>query len=123
MVPVVLLWGEKSILTKMLLDTGATRTFVLPWMMRRLGAPVVEKEQPVKGAGGSIRAREGTVQISLLKARGFGQPAAPTKECPVLVPVLDDALPFPVLGRKPFFQGYEIVLREREGEIIFRSIH
>jgi hypothetical protein len=123
MVPILLSWGEKSIPTKMLLDTGATRTFVLPWMMRRLGAPVGDKEQPVKGAGGSIRVKEGTVNMSLLKSHRFGQPESPTKECQVLVPVLEDALPFPVLGRKPFFQGYEVVLRERAGEFVFRTVH
>jgi hypothetical protein len=122
MVPVALSWNGKSLRTKMLLDTGATTTFIMPWMARRLGLTLGDKDQLAKGAGGSITVRPSEVEMQLLKTGRFG-PAPPVVRCHVLVPAKEDALPFAVLGRKPFFQRFEIILRERDGEFVFRSIH
>jgi hypothetical protein len=122
MVPVLLSWNGKSIRTKMLLDTGATTTFLMPWMARRLGMAVEEKEQIAKGAGGSLKVRPSVVDIELLKSGRYGKPP-PVVRCPVLIPNGEDSLPFAVLGRKPFFQKFEIVIRERDGEFVFRTVH
>ena len=41
----------------------------------------------------------------------------------VKVPTEPDSIPFPVLGRKPFFCWYDIQIRERKEEIIPRGIY
>lgn len=42
MVPVVLSWGTKGFRTKMLLDTGATSTFLIPDIAEYLGLEILE---------------------------------------------------------------------------------
>lgn len=74
------------------------------------------------GAGRAFQVREATVEIQVEVGHRFGHD--PERHVvPVKVPTEPDAIPFPVLGRKPFFSWYEITIREHREEIVLRRVH
>lgn len=122
MIPVVLSWGDQGFRTKMLLDTGATSTFLIPDIAEYLGLAVTGEPTEAHGAGRAFTVRDAEVEIQLEVSHSFG--AEPEKHrIPVKVPTEEDAIPFPVLGRKPFFGWYEITIRERKEEVILRRTY
>jgi hypothetical protein len=121
-IPVVLSWGKQGFRTKMLLDTGATSTFLIPDIAEYLGLELSGEPSEAHGAGRAFAVRDAEVEIQLEVAHSFGQPPE-RHRIPVKVPTEADAIPFPVLGRKPFFGWYEITIRERREEIVLRRIY
>lgn len=119
MLPVRLSWGEEALKTKMLLDSGATTSFILPWMAEVLGLKVTGDPYEAKGAGGGLMVRQSRVDIQVIK-RGIPDAATPPRPLPVLVPSDEDALPYGVIGREPFFRWYEVIFRQSEEEVVLR---
>ena len=122
MIPVVLSWGAKGFRTKMLLDTGATTTFLIPDIAEYLGLEVTGEPTEAHGAGRAFRVRDAEVEVQLEVGHAFG-PSPEKHRIPVKVPTEADAIPFPVLGRKPFFGWYEITIRELREEIVLRRVY
>jgi predicted aspartyl protease len=122
MIPVVLSWRGKGLRTKMLLDTGATTTFLIPDLVEYLELELSGEPKEAHGAGRMFLTRDAEVDIQLEVARQFG--AEPeTHRIAVKVPAEADAIPFPVIGRKPFFHFYEISIREREEQVVLRRVY
>jgi hypothetical protein len=65
--------------------------------------------------------RDTEVEIQLEVGHQFGGQTEKHR-VPAKVPTDPDAIPFPVLGRKPFFNWYEIVIRETSEEIVLRRV-
>jgi hypothetical protein len=122
MLPVIISWEGKGFRTRMLLDTGATTSFLVPDIAEYLGLELTGEPTEAHGAGRAFLVRDAKVDIQLETGRKFG-PEPEKHRIPVKVPTEDDAIPFPVLGRKPFFQWYEIVIRELKEEIVLRRVY
>lgn len=122
MIPVILTWRGKGFRTRMLLDTGATSTFLIPDIVEYLGLTVRGQPSEAHGAGHTFTVRDSEVEIQLEVGHQFGG-STEKHTVPVKVPTDPDAIPFPVLGRKPFFNWYEIVIREAGEEIVLRRVH
>lgn len=106
----------------MLLDTGATSTFLIPDIAEYLELNVTGEPAEAHGAGRAFSVRDAEIEIQLEVGHSYGQ--SPEKHrIPVKVPTESDAIPFPVLGRKPFFSWYEITIRELREEIVLRRVH
>jgi hypothetical protein len=119
MVPVVLSWNGKGRRFKMLLDSGATTSFLIPDIAEYLALAVTGEPTEAHGAGRTFWVRDAVVEVQLEVSHAFG--AQPEKHrIPVKVPTDSDAIPFPVLGRKPFFTLYEVTFREAREEIVLR---
>jgi hypothetical protein len=121
MLPVILSWGNRTLKTKMLLDTGAGVCFILPWMARHLHLKMEEGEGFAPGAGGQIRVQASKLNLQPAVRDTDGRPARPRLIEHVLIPAEEDSLPFPMLGRHPFFWWYDIELREMDEQFILRE--
>jgi hypothetical protein len=122
MIPVSYSWKGKGMRTKVLLDTGATTSFLIPDIAEYLGLELTGDPTEAHGAGRAFEVREARVEIQLEVSQRFG--ATPERhEITVKVPTEPDAIPFPVMGRKPFFLWYEITIREVREEIVLRRVH
>ncbi len=108
--------------TKVLLDTGATSSFLIPDIAEYLGLELTGLPTEAHGAGQTFTVREAKVEVQLEVAHRFG--VAPERhEIVVKVPTDPEAIPFPVLGREPFFLWYEITIREAQEEIVLRRVY
>jgi hypothetical protein len=121
MIPVILSWAGKGFRTKMLLDTGATSTFLIPDIVEYLGLEVTGEPTEAHGAGRAFAVQDAQVDIQLEVGHLFGGKTEQHR-VPVKVPTEADAIPFPVLGRKPFFSWYEISIRELNEQIVLRRV-
>lgn len=121
MLPVVLSWGGRSLKTKMLLDTGAGVSFILPWMAKELRLEQDGGNRVAPGAGGNMRVRSSKVRIQPAVLDTAGRPARRRLMEFVLVTADDDSLPFPMLGRHPFFNWYDVEIRETDDVFVLRE--
>ncbi|MBM4250003.1 MAG: hypothetical protein FJ149_11375 [Euryarchaeota archaeon] len=121
MLPVVLSWGDRTLKTKMLLDTGAGVSFILPWMARHLGLTIDGGDRVAPGAGGEMRVRSSKVDIRPAVLDTRGRPARCRRLGFVLVTEDDDTLPFPMLGRHPFFNWYDVEIKEKDDVFILKE--
>ena len=121
MLPVILSWGNRTLKTKMLLDTGAGVCFILPWMARHLHLRMEGGEGIAPGAGGKIRVQAAAINLQPALRDTNGRPARQRLIEHVLIPTDEGALPFPMLGRHPFFWWYDIELREMDELLILRE--
>jgi len=121
MLPVILSWGKRTLKTKMLLDTGAGVCFILPWMARHLHLKMDDSEGVAPGAGGKIKVLSSKLNLQPALRDTQGRPARTHLIEHVLIPEQDDKLPFPMLGRHPFFWWYDIELRELDEQFILRE--
>ncbi len=122
MIPVILSWKGKGMRTKALLDTGATSTFLIPDIAEYLGLELSGNPTEAHGAGRAFSVREAKVEVQLETSRQ-SRPGPETHTIDVKIPTEPDAIPFPVLGRKPFFHFYEITIRERKEQIVMRRVY
>lgn len=122
MVPVILSWKGKGMRTKALLDTGATSTFLIPDIAEYLGLEQSGSPTEAHGAGRAFSVREAKVEVQLETGRQ-SRLGTETHTIDVKIPTEPDAIPFPVLGRKPFFYWYEITIRERKEQIVLRRVY
>lgn len=107
--------------TKMLLDTGAGVSFILPWMARHLGLTIDGGDRVAPGAGGEMRVRSSKVDIRPAVLDTRGRPARCRRLGFVLVTEDDDTLPFPMLGRHPFFNWYDVEIKEKDDVFILKE--
>jgi hypothetical protein len=121
MLPVILSWGKRTLKTKMLLDTGAGVCFILPWMARHLHLKMDDSQGVAPGAGGKIKVLSSKLYLQPALRDTEGRPARTHLIEHVLIPEQDDKLPFPMLGRHPFFWWYDIELRELDEQFILRE--
>jgi hypothetical protein len=121
MLPVILSWGGRTLKTKMLLDTGAGVSFILPWMARELRLEVDGGNRVAPGAGGDMRVRSSKVNIRPAVLDTRRKPARRRLLGLVLVTEDDDSLPFPMLGRHPFFNWYDVEIREKDEVFVLRD--
>jgi hypothetical protein len=121
MLPVILSWGDRTLKTKMLLDTGAGVSFILPWMARQLRLEVDGGDRVAPGAGGDMRVRSSKVNLQPAVLDTDRKPARCQLMEFVLVTADDDSLPFPMLGRHPFFNWYDVEIREKDDVFILKE--
>lgn len=107
----------------MLLDTGATTTFLTPDIAEYLGLELTGEPTEAHGAGRAFQVRNARVEVQLELSRRFVSAELEKHTIDVKVPTEADAIPFPVLGRKPFFSYYEITFREVEETIVLRRVY
>lgn len=119
MLLVRLSWNGRALKTRMLLDTGATTSMILPWMAEVLGLTMQGDPFDATGAGGKLKVRVSEVDIQIPR-RGLGDADQPVKLLPVLVTVEPDAIPYGVLGRDPFFKWFEVIFRQADEEVVLR---
>jgi predicted aspartyl protease len=121
MVTVILSWKGQSLETGMLMDTGATTTFLLPWVEEALGLEAAHGDTVAHGAGGSLKVRPSRVNLQIAARDTHGRASTSHLLDPVLILDSDEALPFSVLGRRPFLEWYELTVREPKGEFVLRE--
>lgn len=121
MLPVILSWGKRTLKTKMLLDTGAGVSFIPPWMARELRLDIDRSERVAPGAGGDMRVQSSKVNIQPAVLDTRRRPARRRLMEFVLVTADDDSLPFPMLGRHPFFNWYNVEIREKDDLFILKE--
>ena len=121
MLPVILSWGGRTLKTKMLLDTGAGLSFILPWMARELRLDMDGGDRVAPGAGGDMRVRSSKVNLQPAVLDTGRRPARCRLLDLVLVTADDDSLPFPMLGRHPFFNWYNVEIREKDDVFILKE--
>jgi hypothetical protein len=121
MLPVILSWGNRTLKTKMLLDTGAGVCFILPWMARHLHLKMDGGEGAAPGAGGMIKVKASRLHLQPAVRDAQGRPARRRLVEHVLIPADEESLPFPMLGRHPFFWWYDIELRELDEMFVLRE--
>ena len=121
MLPVILSWGKRTLKTKMLLDTGAGVCFILPWMARHLHLKMDDSEGVAPGAGGKIKVLSSKLNLQPALRDTQGRPARTHLIEHVLIPEQDDKLPFPMLGRHPFFWWYDIDVREKDELFVLKE--
>lgn len=121
MLPVILSWGNRTLRTKMLLDTGAGVCFILPWMARHLHMKMDSDEGVAPGAGGQIRVQASKVRLQPAVRDSKGRPAPSRLIEHVLIPTEEDMLPFPMLWRHPFFWWYDIDVREKDELFVLKE--
>jgi hypothetical protein len=119
MASTVLTWKGKKQRALMLVDTGATRTFLLASLADLLSLDISSEIQTAQAGGGTLKVRRAKVGLSLEEPAEGGRIGRTHILDPVLV-VEEGALPFPVLGRKPFLRWYDLKLSEFEQEF---SLH
>jgi predicted aspartyl protease len=112
MAKAVLSWKGEKATVDMLLDTGANRTFLLSGMAERLGLEVSADTQTAMAGGGTLKVRKAKVEVTLMEPLPNGRVGRKHLVDPVLISE-EGALPFPVLGRKPFLRWYDLKLSER----------
>jgi predicted aspartyl protease len=112
MAKAVLSWKGEKASVDMLMDTGANRTFLLSGMAERLGLEVSSETQTAMAGGGTLKVRRAKVEVTLMEPLPNGRIGRKHLVDPVLI-AEEGALPFPVLGRKPFLRWYDLKLSER----------
>ncbi len=103
------------------MDTGAGVSFILPWMAKELRLDVDGGDSVAPGAGGNMRVRSSKVNIQPAMLDTSRKPAQCRLMEFVLVTAQDDSLPFPMLGRHPFFNWFDIEIRERDDVFILKK--
>jgi hypothetical protein len=121
MLPVVLSWGDRTLKTKMLLDTGAGVSFILPWMAKELRLDIDRGDRVAPGAGGDLRVQSSKVRLQPAILDTRRKPAKCHLMEFVLITADDDSLPFPMLGRHPFFNWYDVEIREKDDVFILKE--
>ena len=121
MLPVILSWGDRTLKTKMLLDTGAGVSFIPPWMAKELRLDIDRSDRVAPGAGGNLRVQSSKVNIRPAVLDTKRRPARSRLMEFVLITADDDSLPFPMLGRHPFFNWYDVEIREKDGVFILNA--
>ena len=121
MLPVVLSWNGRALKTKMLLDTGAGVSFILPWMARQFGLELTDTGGVAPGAGGEMRVRSTKLDLRPAVLDLDRRPAKARRMDFVLVTEDDDSLPFPMLGRHPFFNWYDVEIRETDDVFVLKE--
>lgn len=116
MATVVLSGMGERIRVKLMVDTGASRTFLPDRIAKKLKLDLTPSSQQTQAGGGSLKVQIASVGISLADA----DPDGPVGKEHLLNPVLivdDDALPFPILGRSPFLNWYRLMISELDKEL------
>ncbi len=127
MVPMVLSWRGHPLEVSMLLDTGSDSTFLRASLARELGLEVSPPDRHIRGAGpdesGWFSASPSKVYGSIDQLDTHGKRGRPHLLDPVIIPVSDDVLPMSVLGREPFMETYEVIIRQKEQKFVLRELH
>jgi len=121
MLPVVLSWGKRTLKTKMLLDTGAGVSFIPPWMAKELRLDIDGRDRVAPGAGGNLRVQSSKVNIRPAVLDTKRRPARSRLMEFVLITADDDSLPFPMLGRHPFFNWYDVEIKEKDDVFVLKE--
>lgn len=122
MVPVRLRWKGDPVETDMMMDTGATVSVLPPTMAARLELELGPPGHPGKGLGGEVAVRPSKVRLQLAAKDTLGVAGRDWLLEPVLVAASDEVVPVPILGRRPFLQHYELIVREDKGEFVLREL-
>ena len=127
MVPMVLSWRGHPLEVSMFLDTGSDSTFLRTSLARELGLEAGPPDRHVRGAGPGksawFPASPSKVYGSIDHVDTSGKRGRPHLLDPVTIPVSDEALPMSVLGREPFMEAYEIIIRQKQREFVLRELH
>jgi predicted aspartyl protease len=115
MATAVLSGKHEKLRIKLLVDTGANRTFLPEWIARRLDLDLAPAPRDAQVAGGTLKVQASRVTISLADPDPDGRVGRTHVLDPVLI-VDDTSLPFPVLGRQPFLHWYRLVVTESNQE-------
>jgi predicted aspartyl protease len=120
MATAVLSGEDESIRVKLLVDTGASQTFLPTRIARKLKLQLVPSARSTEVAGGTMKIHVGRVRISLADPHPEGRVGRSHVINPVMV-VDDTAIPFPVLGREPFLRWYRLTVSEVDREITLQE--
>jgi len=116
MATAVLSGDKESIRVKLLVDTGASQTFLPHRIARKLKLDLIPTSHYTEVAGGTMKIHVGRVKISLADPNPEGRVGQAHVLNPVMI-VDDAAIPFPVLGRRPFLRWYKLTVSEVDREI------
>ena len=121
MVPVRLRWKGDPIEIVMMMDTGATLSVLPPKMAKDLGLELGPPGHPGRGLGGDVAVRPSKVRPQLAVRDRLGVVGRDWPLDPVMVAASDEAVPVPILGRRPFLRHHELIVREDKGEFVLRE--
>jgi predicted aspartyl protease len=112
-IPVTLSWDGKVITVVALLDSGSDFSSIPVSLAEALGLVISNKEREIVGIGGKIKTKTSQVNMSVEDIHLGRMPIEVTES-----PELD----FPIIGRIPFFQIFDITFRENSNRIILNKI-
>jgi len=112
-IPVTLSWNGKTITVVALLDSGSDFSSIPKDLAEALGLIISSKEREVVGVGGKIKTKSSQVNITIENIHLGRIPIEVTE---------DPQLDFPIIGRIPFFQIFDITFRENSNRIILNKI-
>jgi hypothetical protein len=122
MVHARLWWRGEPTLVDMMMDTGATLTLLPPWLAKVLDLDLGPPGPPGKGIGGSVDLRPSKVVFQLATKDTHGHEGRARELWPVMVASSDEAVPVPLLGRRPFLLHHELIVNETAGEFVLREL-
>jgi len=115
-VPVTLYHKDKKQDVAMLLDSGADSTLIPLGLAKYLGLDLTGEKDTTQGVGGNIETIQSKVSIKI----GRGSEIHKLTNVPVIVADNDDWL---ILGRRGFFNKFNITFKENETKIIIRKVN
>lgn len=114
---VALSWKGPPAHDTMLVDTGAESSFLTPDIAAFLELEL-GKERWVYPIGQKFKARASQVRIQLVSADGG---RSVPRMLDILVPLENELLEVPIIGRSPFLDSYELTLRNWKRELVLRE--
>jgi predicted aspartyl protease len=115
-------WGRAHLETKMVVDTGSTFSVLPSDMAEILGLPLAERTLERAAVGGPVPARGSKVHLQVLSPDLAAKTLLSFRLNPVLVTERGRDTPVALLGRKPFFERYELILREKRQEFVLQEV-
>jgi predicted aspartyl protease len=112
-IPITLSWNGKAITVVALLDSGSDFASIPKDLAEALGLIMSSKEREVVGVGGKVRTKASQVNMTVENIHLGRIPIEITEYL---------QLDFPIIGRIPFFQIFDITFRENSNRIILNKV-
>ncbi|MDE1821868.1 MAG: aspartyl protease family protein [Euryarchaeota archaeon] len=114
-------WGRSHLETRMVIDTGSTFSAVPSEVAEVLGLEKGDRTQERAAVGGPVPARASRVHLHVLSPDLEGKVLLSFPLDPILVTEKGRDTPVALLGRRPFFEHYDLILRERRHQFVLQE--
>ena len=115
-IPITLRGKEKQLDVMALLDSGADYTAIPKGIAEYIGMDLSKKAETIVGVGGKIQAIPSRVMINIQHGHESYSISAEVRVLDV-----DDKFPM-LIGRKDFFEKFEITFKEKDKRIILKKV-
>lgn len=105
----------------MVIDTGSTFSAVPSEIAEFLGLQLAERTLERAAVGGPVPARGSRVHMDVLSPDLAARTLLSFPLNPVLVTEKGRDTPVALLGRRPFFEKYDLILREKRHQFVLQE--